>query len=397
MLDFNLNKNCYGCTACTNICPKNAIQMEENSEGFLIPRIDENKCIKCMLCDKSCSYLNSNDNELSSPKQIFSLYRKNPSNNISTSSGIFYDLATSIILSGGYVCGCIWNDSMEAVHIITDNIKMLDKMRGSKYVQSNLNDIFIKIKKILLEGKVVLFSGTACQIKGLKLFLKNQYENLYTIQIVCHSVGSPKVLRKYISYMNKKYSDEIVDINFRAKDKDGWLTPISKYYFKSGFILEKASYINDEYFVGFGKSLFDRECCHNCQFKNNFQISDIIIGDNWGCSTEILNKSKNLGVSLVILNTQKAIDIFANVKDKFEFKSISLEEAVRENKYIIEPIESNINKLKFMNSINKLTEGDFPTDHISDKGSRIKYVLYKLRIFSNIKMLKYKLNHRRGR
>ena len=126
MLDFNLNKNCYGCTACTSICPKNAIQMEENSEGFLIPHIDEDKCIKCMLCDKSCSYLNSNDNELSSPKQIFSLYRKNPTNNISTSSGIFYDLATSIITSGGYVCGCIWNDSMEAVHIITDNIKMLE-------------------------------------------------------------------------------------------------------------------------------------------------------------------------------------------------------------------------------------------------------------------------------
>ena len=390
MINYDFNKNCYGCSACKNICPKNAITMVEDKDGFLIPKIDKEKCINCGLCEKVCPRISNIDKVREEPLKCMYIYKKIKDDILqkSTSSGIAYELSKNIITNGGYVCGCIW-DNMVAKHIITNDINMLEKMQGTKYVQSDIQYIYKNIEKYAKDDKKVLFIGMACQIAGLKKYLRKDYKNIYYIQIICHGVSSPKVFDKYKQYIENKYEKKLININFRYKGKGGWLTPNSMYYFNDG---SKIKLTSDAYFVGFGRGLYDRKSCSYCEMKNNYDIADIIIGDAWGIDSKSFKQSKNKGASSIIINSKKGEELFNNVKYLFITKIVSLSDISKENPAIIKTYKVNKNRDAFINKI--LKSNTFPEKEILGKRHKIKDCLSKIGVLSSIKKVKYIIKHR---
>lgn len=194
VINFDFENNCYGCRNCENICPKKAIKMINNEEGFIIPKIDYEKCIDCGLCTQKCPYLHNNQETLMKRKWYGGYLKDEKERMQSTSGGMFTALANWFLDNDGYVCGCVWNEELEATHIITNKIKDIQRMRGSKYVQSNLNSCVLEIKKLLAHHKV-LFTGTPCQVAAIKKYNENN-ENLYTMALICEGVSSPKVWKK---------------------------------------------------------------------------------------------------------------------------------------------------------------------------------------------------------
>ena len=223
MIDIKSKQECCGCQACFNICPKNAIEMIEDNEGFKYPSINKEKCIKCGLCEKVCPYVNEySKKQILNESIAYGGWNLNEEiRRISSSGGIFTAIAKYIIEKNGVVCGAIFDENLNVVHDIVDNLNDLKKMNGAKYVQSDMRDNLKKIKKYLDNGRLVLFSGTPCQVSGLNSYLNKEYNNLYTCDIVCHGVPSPKVFNKYKKELEKDNSSKISFINFRDKIT-GW-------------------------------------------------------------------------------------------------------------------------------------------------------------------------------
>ena len=213
--------NCTGCGACYNICPQNAISMQGDKYGFYKPVIDNTKCVHCSLCEKVCP-LDKNFTQDVEPK-VFALINKDEKTRLKCASGGAFALfATQIINEGGVVYGVVWDENIIACHTRTDNLIDLEKMYSSKYVQSNIKNTFKQAKSDLEKGTQVLFSGTPCQIAGLKSYLKKEYENLITIDLVCHGAQSPLIFEKYKKeFMKDKKNEKLININFRSKIVNG--------------------------------------------------------------------------------------------------------------------------------------------------------------------------------
>lgn len=220
MISIDDKSRCCGCSACMNICPNNAIKMKIDNKGFKYPIVDDEKCVNCGLCDKVCPYNNEyTKKEIYNKSVAYGGWNNNDEiRKNSTSGGIFSAISKYVLDNNGLICGAIYDDNLKVIHEIVDNIENLKKINGSKYVQSDMKDNFKKIKKYLEDGKLVLFSGTPCQVSGLNSFLGKEYENLYTCDIVCHGVPSPKVFEKYKKELEKAKNSEIININFRDKE-----------------------------------------------------------------------------------------------------------------------------------------------------------------------------------
>jgi len=354
LLNFDLDKNCYGCGACSEVCPGNAISMKQNNEGFLIPFIAGALCINCGLCEKTCPNLNPVESEYPlSEGQCFAAFVKDEDERMKSASGaVFPALAKAVLNDGGLVCGCVWNETMEAVHILTDNNEDIDKMRGSKYVQSRTEDCYTRIKAALNEEKKVLFSGTPCQVGGLLSFT-GRHDNLYTVAVICAGVESPKVWNKYVTYLEQKEHDSLTDAKFRAKGRLGWRTPSISYSFKSGKVAEKPVYSFDEYMSG--AHIYVRNSCTNCNYKNNGHVSDLIIGDFWGAPEELIEKSRNKGISAIIVNTQKGGSLFNRCSESFYVKSVSLEDITRRNPLLLKSAKVSEKRVAFFNNIDRIS------------------------------------------
>ena len=281
--------NCCGCNACVQICPKQCIHLTENSEGFLYPKIDQDACIECNLCNKACPIHATEENL---PKPIKALAFQHTNNEIllnSSSGGAFNAIAQEIIRSGGIVFGAKFNKSWSVEHSFTNNPNEIKLFQGSKYVQSEIRDMFKEAERFLKSGKYVLFSGTPCQIEGLFSFLRKDYENLYTINVSCHGVPSPLIWREYLKE-NIKDSKTIKNVEFRNKR-------ISWYKFRL-LIESKNKTIDDihydnPYLLGFLYNLYLRESCYNCIYKKKIFKSDFTLADYWHhyCPLKIANSS----------------------------------------------------------------------------------------------------------
>lgn len=306
-------KECCGCTACYFACPVSAISIIEDEKGFKYPIIDKEKCINCKKCVKVCP-INQKVNNIKN-QQVFALKNKNENIRITSSSGgFFFELAKRIIEQKGIVYGAVFNEDCDVVHEEINKIEDIEKLKGSKYVQSNIGDTYKKIEEKLKEKKTILFSGTPCQVLGLIKYLGKDYENLITCDFVCHGVPSPKIFNEHKKYLEKKYKSKIEKITFRHKDKKS-ISNI-KATFKNG-----SNYINgdkkDDYYFLFLKNCILRESCFNCHFANTNRVSDITMGDFWGVNKVIKKFDDGKGVSLVIINTNKGLDIYRNIEDKY--------------------------------------------------------------------------------
>lgn len=328
--------NCYGCELCKDICPVHAIDMVEDEEGFRYPEINEEKCIKCGLCRKSCIYRSKIEEEKDStyPLIYAASYKDENVLKQSSSGGIFTALYKYILSQQGYVVGVKYNQDMVAEYAITNKEEECEKFRGSKYVAANVGDIRLQIKEKLEEGKKVLFTGNPCQIKALRTYLNKKYDNLYLVEILCHGVPSPKVFRLYLKYLEKKYNSKIIDFRFRDKDK-GWGTgkgSTIKIKLQSGQdITELGKYNN--FNRAFLNNYILRPGCYNCELTADDGVADLTIGDFWGIEKAMSDFAKKQvnGVSMVKINNQKGEELFNKIKKSIEFQESNFQDAYRAN------------------------------------------------------------------
>lgn len=329
---------CCGCGACFQKCPQKAILMKENKEGFLYPIINKEKCINCGLCEKVCPQLK----EISRKKipQAYAVRNKNLEElKNSSSGGVFIILANYVIENRGVVFGATYNENLNVNHIKVKDKEGLKLLQGSKYVQSNINNTYKEAEKELKENKIVLFSGTPCQIAGLNSYLMKDYDNLITCDLVCHGVPSQKLFKKYIEFLSEKFKSKVVKYNFRSKNKKGWGL-VSQVETEDG----KIRFVEpdfDPYYSNFLSSNTYRESCYKCYYSNYNRVSSITLADYWGINRIHPNFYSEQGNSLILINDNKGKEILEKIKNEVELIETDLNLAANHNKNLIKPSPRN--------------------------------------------------------
>ena len=329
-----IKEKCVGCKSCEQSCPKHCISMLENKEGFWYPSVDENACVGCGLCLKHCSVENV-DFHRNEPEQVWAWRNKNDVDIMRSASGGAADSAAKTVLQlGGIVYGAAYDEQLTVSHIeVTDDAER-EKIQSSKYVQSDPKDSYSKVKLHLTEGKIVLFTGTPCQIAGLYAFLGRDYENLYTMDLICHGVPSPKFFRKYLEYQNKQTAGRVIYFNFRSKDKRGWGT---QYLLKTKTKTKTKTLSLDRY----GKHFMDGDCyresCYQCGYANTMRVGDLTVGDFWGIAKTHPEFNSPKGVSSVFVNTVKGQKLFEQMRSLAEVERATLEEGMVKQGNLVKP------------------------------------------------------------
>lgn len=333
MILFENRKDCCGCGACYNACPKNAIYMQEDDYGYIYPVIDGTLCVECGKCRQVCAFQNHEETNI--PLSTYAAAAKNSDIIMKSSSGgIFTALAENFIENSGIVFGAAFGKDWNLKHIAAQNKEQLRQLRGSKYIQSSTGTTFRQVQELLKSGKTVLYSGTPCQIAGLKGFLGREYDNLLTVDLVCHGVPNNRMFRDYIRFLEQKQNGRIVEYIFRDKSM-GWgkngsaviESPNGKRYRKK--LWESAS----SYHYYFATSLICRENCYSCRYACANRPADITLGDYWGIekahpqylSDKLLDDTK--GISVVIANTEKGNSYIQRISDAVELKSSNFDAA----------------------------------------------------------------------
>ena len=345
---------CTGCTACASICPQKCICMTEDIDGFTYPKIaNEALCISCGACEQICPILNQIEHKEFLTKSYAALSKSDLLRMESSSGGIFSELSKIVIQSRGIVYGASYDKNNSVEHIGVDNIDDLGKLRGAKYSQSNLGNSFLTIKKQLDSGINVLFSGTPCQIGGLKAFLKKDYENLLCIDFVCHGVPSPLVWKKYVNYRAKidDNSNSPDYINLRNKES-GW----SKYSYSVEFHYTSGKrYIcnnsEDVFMKLFVNNYILRRSCSACHFKGYGRFSDITLGDFWGIWDINSEMDDNKGTSLVLINSLKGEELFRSASGNIKSSQVTLEQASIMNPSLLQSSHPHSSRDKVLSEI----------------------------------------------
>ena len=306
MIRISNKKNCSGCSACASICPYGCIAMIEDNEGFLYPKIDGKTCVNCGLCDKTCHELHPYEK-----KEYLDVYAAINNNEFirlkSSSGGLFTSLAEYTISKDGIVFGAKFDDSWQVVIDYTDTMDGITAFVGSKYVQSRTSTAYKDAEKFLKNGREVLFTGTPCQIAGLKHFLRREYENLTTVDFICHGTPSPKVWGRYLKENVLNEYGDVKNIFFRDKSQEGW----DRYHFTVQYEDRKenkitSSYFGDNHYMkAFLSNMSLRPSCYQCMAKGGCSNSDLTIGDFWGINNVCSSFNDNKGVCIVIVNTTK--------------------------------------------------------------------------------------------
>lgn len=372
-------EDCSGCTACVNVCPKQCIEMKTDSEGFYYPTVDREKCIHCNLCEKVCpsnfalkkeykpqAYVGYNED-----KQV----RKN-----SSSGGIFSALADEILLHGGWVYGAAFDDGFTVRHMGTKNKTDIEKLRTSKYVQSDVRGIFPTIKEQLKKGELVYFSGTPCQVEGLLSYLGKGYEKLYTQDIICHGVPSPAVWEAYLQLIKGKKKD----ISFRDK-KYGW------HYFSMRIRTDKKKHIKrldqDTYVRLFLDNVTLRPSCYACHFKKKIRNSDFTLADCWnGNSLGLSIKDDDKGLSMIFVNSEKGKKLLKALDKKVLLEEIDYKKAIKAQSAATSSVRKNEQRVVFfesaeVNGFQETIKNWYGKNIIADAKKTFIYIKTKIRNF----------------
>lgn len=391
MINIINKSECTGCTACKNICPQKCIEMKQDEEGFLYPQVDKEKCINCGLCEKVCPVKNKKQEKKKQKGYVLNNNNEEVRKK-STSGGAFTPIAEYVLQRNGACFGACFDENYNVIHKAVEKEEDIDILRGSKYVQSNLKDSFEKTKCFLEEGRYVCFSGTPCQIEGLKNFLRKDYEKLITVDVMCHAVPSPLVWQKYFSYI-KKYklnNEDVKKVLFRDKSKYGF--KYSTMTLKSENKEYSRGVETDPYLRAFFGDLSDRPSCYDCVFKKQFHESDFTI---WDCFVaENFDKSldDDKGTSRILVNSKKGNEIFEEIKSNFNYKEIEVEELVSNVKEMLNSVELPTKREQFFKDINKMEEQEFFHKYFPDSlkvkcERNIRILLTKTGIYKKVKRL----------
>lgn len=364
MIDITNKVDCCGCNACGDVCSKQAITFKTDSEGFWYPEVDKEKCIDCGLCEKICPVINAEslkNTDLDVPECYAAEHKNLEVVFGSTSGGLFSALAEKMYKEKGFVGGAVFNEDFTVRHYISSIKEDLKKIRGSKYIQSDLSGFYSEVKQLLVAGGKVLVCGAPCQIAALKSYLRKPFENLVTVDFICLGINSPKVWDIFLKSIEEEYGSKIVQV--RAKSKElGWrkltykftladgrdiLQPLEECNFQKGYVHAKC---------------YCRPSCYDCKFKGYPRIADITLADFWGIQSKPLLMDKNLGTSLVMVNSLKGKKFFDGVKSKLNFESVSLKEAEKGNGALFHSLVSRVNREKFFEDLDRL-----PFNQLSEK------------------------------
>lgn len=328
MIDIKNKVDCCGCNACGDVCAQGAISFTIDQEGFWYPEVDMDKCTKCGLCEKICPVLHKADAvERYEEAIVYAAYTKNEDIRLdSTSGGIHSMLSLEKFSHGGYVGGAVYNPDHTCSQIVTPEESMLPEIRSSKYLQSNSEGIYKRIRQLLREGNEVFYCGCPCQIHALYNFLGREYDNLTTCDFVCRGVNSPKVFLKYLEMLERQVGSKATRIKFKNK-KWGWHNFSLRVYFENGQEYCKDRW-HDLFFIGYLQSgIFARPSCYDCPFKGFPQKADITLADFWGIEKIDPSMDQDKGTSLVMINSDKGRLLFDAIKDKVEWRQFTMEEA----------------------------------------------------------------------
>ncbi len=390
MIEITDKTKCSGCSACYSVCPNNSISMYEDHEGFTYPKVDYNICIKCKKCLQVCPILN--ERNVFSNLISYAVQNKDESvRNESSSGGAFSAIATYVLKKGGIIFGASFNKNFELHTVLISNINELYKLRGSKYIESKIGDSFLATKKYLKNGKLVCFSGTPCQIEGLKAFLKKDYSNLITIDFLCHGVPSPKLWRKYVSHFEKKMDSKLINVKFRDKSF-GYSGSTMSLTFKNDI------YLNHGYELQFFKNCYftnisSRPSCYNCYFRTVERLSDFTLYDCWNVKSfdKMMNDDK--GTTIVILHSKKGKQIFNQIKHKLVYCKVDTNKAIKlDGIMALQNPPKNKKRKLFFSDLDIHTIQQLNTTYIPLTIKRriilfLKPVLYRFGILKTLKQL----------
>lgn len=331
-------ESCSGCMACASVCSKNAIHPVEDEHGFIHPQIDELQCVGCGKCAKVCPV--NVQNKYDETKEIYACWQLDEKKRFeATSGGAFMTIAEKFINDGGVVYGAAFDKNFVVRHVRAESSEQLTQLRGSKYVQSDTYGIYEAVKKDLQNGIKVLFSGTPCQVAALKNYIGKGIEKLYTIDIVCHGVPSPRVFREYLSAIKEKYGDKIEHISFRYK-KPCWSVFSMEIQFQDGreYMADKFEDPFLYFFLAGGGDLTLRKSCFQCRFTSPERVGDITLGDFWGIKAEhYYQRGIEKGVGLVLINSEKGSELFGAIKSQLYIEKRNWKDARGSNKSFSSP------------------------------------------------------------
>ena len=348
---------CSSCGACANICARGAITMQLDKEGFYRPIIDESICSKCGTCERACPWLKnvSNPNECSeSPKTIAAHAKDEQVRLESSSGGIFSVLAEHVLDDGGVVVGVAQVAPTRFEHIFIENKANLSKLRGAKYVQANPGLIYKQVRAMLIDGRKVLFSGTPCQVAALYSVLgQKKFDNLWTVDIVCHGVPSVKLFEKFAENISRVHNSTLVSTEFRDKST-GWKAYSVSQRFDNGDKISEP-YGKSDYMRLFLSRICQNKSCSDCKYRKLPRIADITLGDYWGIANYHPEMDDDNGTSVVLLNTNHGEKLFANVSENIKQCNSALENAIVGNPCIVRSSKENFRRPDFFADLDRLS------------------------------------------
>lgn len=356
MIQITDKKECCGCNACGDVCPKGCISFKADNEGFLYPEVDTDTCIDCHLCEKVCPIIQPADNVVRYEEpRVFAAYSKDDViRTDSTSGGIHSMLANAMYAKNAYIGGAVYNEDHTVSQIVDSNPQRLEEIRSSKYLQSNAEGVYKKIKHLLKEGKEVFFCGCPCQVQALYKVLGNkEYDNLTTCDFICRGVNSPKVFVKYMDMLERQFGAKATKIKFKAKEW-GWHNFSMRVNFANGQEYCKDRY-HDLFFIGYLQAnLLTRPSCYDCHFKGFPQKADITLADFWGIENIDKTMDQDKGTSLVMINSDKGMGLFESIKNNINWKEFTMTDARRGNPAMDTSIKTlKPNRAEFYEAIDK--------------------------------------------
>lgn len=345
MIEIKDKKNCCGCGACVQVCPRGCISMVTDEEGFDYPRVDADRCVDCSLCNRVCPLQHNAAAE--APLKVYAARnRDGETRACSSSGGVFTLLAEEVIRDGGVVFGASFDRDYAPVHTCTGERAGLAAFRGSKYVQSRMGTSYAEVKVLLKAGRRVLFSGTSCQVAGLKRYLGREYDNLLAVEILCHGVPSPRVWQRYLDFRRREYGcRDITSVSFRDK-RNGWFGYNVAIDFADGqtYVMPHKK---DPYFRGFMKNIYLRPSCYACRCKNGRSGSDMVIADYWCINDVLPGFNDRLGTSMVLVNTQKGQSAFDAIATGMDCVETGYHPLIRRNSGFAESLKRPLRRKLF--------------------------------------------------
>lgn len=322
---------CCGCTACEQVCAKGAISMVQDKEGFSYPVINKDLCVNCGLCEKVCAFAQPQYTNSKSPAVYATHLKETEERKKSSSGGIFYAIAKWVIAQGGIVYGAAFNKELQLSHIGIEDLNDLEKLRGSKYLQSALDNTYKEVREQLKQSRWVYFVGTGCQVAGLKAFLRKEYTTLVTSDLVCHGVPSQKLFNKHIEYLGKKVNGKIIGYKFR--DTKQWGQYEKYIYKKKNKVNYKLTghYSLSPYIYAFESLYTQRYSCYDCKYTQIPRQGDITLADYWGVKEFFPQIDAKTGVSLVLVNNEQGKKAWEEIKDGLEYHESCVEHGAKYN------------------------------------------------------------------